>query len=365
MNYQLELKQLVSYPRCRVYRQFVQSLIADNGLRARGGSALYHYVALCSLVNYQTSYLNYEGIRYMVLPGEWICPLDDLRSVLKKRTTMQVMAVLHELQTQHRIQFSLLGRKKLVKIQITDWGKSNRLIEANAPCAKDHGFFFFPMQAAQELVGIGRCSELDILLDLWLHGVYNDDRIPGSDLGPIVYFRDGSGDPMVSYAALAQRWGISKTSVSRILKKLEQRGYLRVISFSGRSGSALYLDGYLSTMFDISDVLIDKDEVALALHVELRAEDMQAEEEDFAAAVIVPEAEICVPKSVLWAAVQKVAQTLELQGFPCARCTDALYRLSPLSGCEEGKYLLTITHGYKGESCGVFQLHVMPYIQEV
>ena len=28
-EYQLEIKQIVDYPRCRIYRQFVQSLIAD------------------------------------------------------------------------------------------------------------------------------------------------------------------------------------------------------------------------------------------------------------------------------------------------------------------------------------------------
>ena len=34
MDYQLELKQIVDFPRCRIYRDFIQSLIADKGKSA-------------------------------------------------------------------------------------------------------------------------------------------------------------------------------------------------------------------------------------------------------------------------------------------------------------------------------------------
>lgn len=40
-EYQLELKQLVDYPRCRIYRKFIQSLIADRSFHSRGGSGLF------------------------------------------------------------------------------------------------------------------------------------------------------------------------------------------------------------------------------------------------------------------------------------------------------------------------------------
>ena len=35
-EYQLEIKQLVDYPRCRIYREFVQTLIADRSMRCPG-----------------------------------------------------------------------------------------------------------------------------------------------------------------------------------------------------------------------------------------------------------------------------------------------------------------------------------------
>ena len=40
-EYQLEIKQVVDYPRCRIYRQFIQSLMNDRSIRVSGGSGLF------------------------------------------------------------------------------------------------------------------------------------------------------------------------------------------------------------------------------------------------------------------------------------------------------------------------------------
>ena len=47
-EYTLEIKQIVDYPRCRIYRQFVQALIADRSIRVSGGSGLFCFVVLCA-----------------------------------------------------------------------------------------------------------------------------------------------------------------------------------------------------------------------------------------------------------------------------------------------------------------------------
>lgn len=47
-DYQLELRQVVDYPRCRIYREFMQTLIADRSIRTGGCSGLFYYVVLCS-----------------------------------------------------------------------------------------------------------------------------------------------------------------------------------------------------------------------------------------------------------------------------------------------------------------------------
>ena len=39
-DYKLEIKQIVDYPKCRIYRQFIQSLVADRSTRLYGCSGL-------------------------------------------------------------------------------------------------------------------------------------------------------------------------------------------------------------------------------------------------------------------------------------------------------------------------------------
>ena len=73
MNYKLELKQIVDFPRCRIYRDFIQTLITTKSIRTTGGSFLFYYLVLCSYANYRTSYRRMEHITYTIGPGEWIC----------------------------------------------------------------------------------------------------------------------------------------------------------------------------------------------------------------------------------------------------------------------------------------------------
>lgn len=63
--------------------------------------------------------------------------------------------------------------------------------------------------------------------------------------------------------------GLSKATVGRILKKLDKQEYLSLMSFPGRCGSVIYLQNYLFTMFQISDIMIDKEEVAMELNINL------------------------------------------------------------------------------------------------
>lgn len=52
-EYQLELKQIVDYPRCRIYRQFIDLLIKDRSIRVGGSSGLlYGVVLLCKFQNF-------------------------------------------------------------------------------------------------------------------------------------------------------------------------------------------------------------------------------------------------------------------------------------------------------------------------
>ena len=334
MEYQLQIKQIVDYPRCRVYRQFVQSLINDRSIRTSGGSGLFYYTILCSYANFRTSYRRLDGISYTIYPGEWIVTTKELARWFRTSFQWQATEILDKLQKMHLLSYISMNRGKVIKYQITNWKKDNTVLDYNCPCQKDSGFFFMPLTPAAELVSTERCSEMDIILDLWLSTVYNDTQVQGSEVGPVVYLRNGTGSPIVSYSELSSRWGISKATVCRVLKHLEECQYIKLISFPGKTGSVIYLQNYLSTMFQISDVLIDKEEVAMVLKVKLTlpAEGLQnnaAPEQEHE--VTVSEELSSVSKQHIEIILQNVTKILDTQGLFCFRCPKSKYKLFPLS----------------------------------
>ena len=338
-EYQLELKQVVDYPRCRIYREFIRTLMEDRSIRVGGCSGLFYFVVLCSYANFRTSYKRIEGINYTIYPGEWICRVKEVKTWFRAKSITQTLAILNNLQSQHLISYSTLGRGHLLKFSIKGWSKFNTILEYNAPCQKDTGFFFVPISKASELVGSVRCSEMDIVLDLWMQTVYNDERVQGSDVGPVVYIRNGSGSPLIGYAELAERWGLSKATVGRILKKLKDKDYLTFISFSGRQGSVIYLKNYLSTMFQISDVMLDKEEIAMSLNIKISVKENDAESDISTEQISVSKELSSVSKTLVGTIAQKVSEILSAQGFSCCQCSKIQYMLYPLSpDCKE-KYI--------------------------
>lgn len=350
-EYQLQIKQIVDYPRCRIYRQFIHSLINDRNIRTIGDSGLYYYTVLCSYANFGTSYRHIDGISYTVYPGEWICTVKELSEWFRTRFQHQTLDILEKIQKQHLISYLPLDRGRIIKYKVRDWNKHNTVLDYNCPCQKDTGFFFLPVTIAAELVSIGRCSEIDIVLDLWLSTVYNDAQVQGSDIGPVVYLRNGTGSPLVSYSELAARWGISKTAVGRILKKFVEMDYLSLMNFPGKNGSVIYLQNYLSTMFQISDVLVDKEEIAMVLNINMT----QPKEHETKETVHAVEPEICVSegfscisKTYMVLILKKMAKVLESQGISCFRCPKSRYQLFPLLDDNREAYSFT---AYGGSGC--------------
>lgn len=330
-EYQLEIKQIVDYPRCRIYRKFIQALINDPGIRTNGCSGLFHFTVLCSYANFRTSYRRIDGLSYTIYPGEWICRISEAMSFTRLKSRKQLIRTLDRLQELNLIQYSLLGHGHVLKYKIKGWRRHNTVLDYNCPCQKETGFFFLPVSIATELVGAERCSEMDAILDLWLNAVYNDPQVYGSLEGPVAYFRNGSGMPLVSYAELSQRWGMSKASVGRLLKKLSDRGYISQFTFPGRHGTAIYLRNYLSTMFQISDVLVDKEEVAMSLNIKIQVPD-QADTLCSDRESCVANTPVIVSKPMLDLIAEKVLKLLEIQGISCANCEKSKYKLYPLSG---------------------------------
>lgn len=322
-EYQLQIKQVVDYPRCRIYRQFVHRLMADRSIRTSGGSGLFYFTVLCSYANFRTSYRRIDGISYTIYPGEWVCTLKEVSQWFRTRFQCQALTVLEQLQKQHFITFQTLDRGNVIRYKICDWARHNTVLEYNAPCQKDTGFFFLPVSVITDLISTSRCSEMDIILDLWVSAVYNDNQVQGSDLGPVVYFRNGTGNPLVAYTELAVRWGLSRATVGRVLKKLAALDYISLMSFPGRHGSVVYLKNYLSTMFEVSDVMVDKEEVAMTLNIRLELPDESGSSQNTPSIeheVIVSNELNSVSKSHIEIIIQKMAQILMAQGISCFGC---------------------------------------------
>lgn len=227
----------------------------------------------------------------------------------------------------------------------------NSAFDYNYLCLKDAGFFFFPIAAVHELISMGKCSEMDIVLDLWVHAIYNDEQVLGSDIGPVVYFRNCTGNPLTNYADLSLRWGISKASVSRILKKLQTADYLSLVSFPGKHGSVIYLHSYLSTIFNISDVMIGKEEISMAFQIPITTGDTVDEsvpefikEEQ----ISVSDASGSVSKQHMKKIIETLAKILAAQGVSCCKCHNTRYILYELSDCKETKYRFSLSIGYPG-----------------
>ena len=351
MKTKVYLKQLVRYPYCRIYRSFLDQLIRDRSIRKHGGGLLFHFIALFTLANYRPSYRALCGVRYPLEAGEWIAPIGDLCERLCLARRSQLLTVLRRLQEMQLLTFTLYPRQRLVKFRISCWQQTNTSLDYSAPCQKDMGFIFFPVSMASELVGAGRCSETDMLLDLWLNAVFNDTGVIGSEVCPVVYFRNGSKLPMLNYAELAKRWGVSKSTVHRFLKKFEQKKMLVTFSFPGTVGSVVVLTSYLSTMFCVADPHPSREQMAAVLSIEL-PEPVAAEPGTTVTGVLacVEQDERSVPNPNLRRILECVRKALFAGGFYCCSCPHAIYRLSNLSDCVEGTslYDLSISCGETG-----------------
>ncbi|MGN0494509.1 MAG: helix-turn-helix domain-containing protein [Acutalibacteraceae bacterium] len=334
-EYKLEIKQVVDYPRCRIYRQLIQCLIKDPNIRTGGSSGLFYYTVLCGYANFRSSYKRIDGISYTVYPGEWICRISELKNWFRTRTVKQALCIIKDLQERHMLKYSILGHGKLVKYKIENWAKSNRVLDYNAPCQKETGFFFLPVSTANELVSGGKCSEADAVLDLWINTVYNDEQVKGSEVGPIVYIRNGTGNPLLSFETLAERWGVSKATAGRYINKLKALDYIMTVSFNGSRGSAVYVKRYLSTMFEISDILLDKEELAMALNIKLNIDEEKEEKTRLPQNITVSKYLNGVSNLQIEAVTEKVGKILSLQGFPCFSCPKIQYMLLPLSDCRD------------------------------
>ena len=107
MQYQLKLQQLVTYSRCRIYRNFIRTLAEDTNIRLNGDSYLFYFMVLCSLANFRTSYMQVDGISYTIAPGEWMIASRDMMKLFRKKTMKSTVEIFDRLSDKNLISYRI------------------------------------------------------------------------------------------------------------------------------------------------------------------------------------------------------------------------------------------------------------------
>ena len=172
MDYQLEVKQIVDYPRCRIYREFLRSLMEDRDIRTNGSSYLFYYMTLCSYANFRSSYRRIEGISYLVGPGEWICRTSELAEWFRTRLQHQAL--------------SILDREGCVSRQSPSVSKPHMkevvqqvaqiLAAQGVPCCECSKTLYNVIKAKQSLAFLSDCNETNLRYSLEV--VCPDGKLP-------------------------------------------------------------------------------------------------------------------------------------------------------------------------------------------
>ena len=141
--------------------------------------------------------------------------------------------------------FEILDEEKeILHFTIADWKEHCTHLQYNYYSYKGSGFFFFPLPVGRLLLKTARkevgivFSELDAIMDMWLHTILNDPKVRGSEYMPLL-----------SYTYLARRWGWSKSRVGRFMLKAGEYGIISRVSFSSSRGSVISMCRYREMIY--------------------------------------------------------------------------------------------------------------------
>ena len=246
-------QQLVCFPKVRVYKPWFRHFNDHKDFRNEGTVHLFSLMALFSYANFRSNERVINGDRYMEAPGQWICKLGALPRILRVHSKTQALELMEYFQNHGFLTFEILDEEKeILRFTIADWKEHCTHLQYNYYSYKGSGFFFFPLPVGRLLLKTARkevgivFSELDAIMDMWLHTILNDPKVRGSEYMPVVYYSNMRGMPLLSYTYLARRWGWSKSRVGRFMLKAGEYGIISRVSFSSSRGSVISMCRYLA-----------------------------------------------------------------------------------------------------------------------
>ena len=249
-------QQLVCFPKVRVYKPWFRHFNDHKDFRNEGTVHLFSLMALFSYANFRSNERVIYGDRYMEAPGQWICKLGALPRILRVHSKAQALELMEYFRNHGFLTFEILDEEKeILRFTIADWKEHCTHLQYNYYSYKGSGFFFFPLPVGRLLLKIARkevgivFSELDAIMDMWLHTILNDPQVRGSEYMPVVYYSNMRGMPLLSYTYLARRWGWSKSRVGRFMLKAGEYGIISRVSFSSSRGSVISMCRYREMIY--------------------------------------------------------------------------------------------------------------------
>ena len=249
-------QQLVCFPKVRVYKPWFRHFNDHKDFRNEGTVHLFSLMALFSYANFRSNERVINGDRYMEAPGQWICKLGALPRILRVHSKAQALELMEYFQNHGFLTFEILDEEKeILRFTIADWKEHCTHLQYNYYSYKGSGFFFFPLPVGRLLLKTARkevgivFSELDAIMDMWLHTILNDPQVRGSEYMPVVYYSNMRGMPLLSYTYLARRWGWSKSRVGRFMLKAGEYGIISRVSFSSSRGSVISMCRYREMIY--------------------------------------------------------------------------------------------------------------------
>ncbi len=214
--------------------------------RNEGTLHLFSLMALYSYADFRSNTRVIDEKKYNETPGQWICKVSALPRILRAHSKAHAMELMNYFRDAGFLDYEMLDEESgILRYTIADWKKHCTHLEYNYYSYKGSGFFFFPLPVGRQMIAaakkVGRIvfSELDAIMDFWVHTVLNDPTVRGSDFAPVVYYSNLRGKPLLHYAYLAKRWGWSKSRVGRFILKIEEAGIIGRVSFFSSLGSVI------------------------------------------------------------------------------------------------------------------------------
>ena len=322
-TYQLEITQIVDYPRYRVSRKFIKRLMRDRHIRTFGGSGLFYYLILCAHANQNDCFLLGDGM--FVFKSR-------VQTWFRVYAHQEVIRILDNLEKLKLITYDHYGQFFKFNFSADEMAGSSCL--GNNQRKESSDYFFLPMSVANELISTGPYSDADILLDLWLHSAYNDQRIESSTASPIAYIKNDTNSLLLTYSFLSARWGISEDEIKKIITIYEDLDYIYTTHFPEHNGIAIYQKEHFAKAFQESAMTIDRAEIPMSQQTGIFLSD----DEPNSRKISFVKDRIFIPKDVsemakpqhLEAIIKKVLSYLSSQEISCHKCSQAYFELSLL-----------------------------------